>query len=138
MEVTRESVMEWLSNHHHSQTWLAKQCGVTKQAASNWLRDKNPQAISAAAELKIRALMAEDAIKSQAKPPHNLVLEFSDADYGLIEQAALKGNTTVREWARETLNEAADLEASKFVQWVADQASTRYPAKKSARGDKSK
>lgn len=59
--------------------------------------------------------MEEDAAKSAAKPPHNLVLEFDDAQYGPIEQAALASNETVREWAKRTLNDAANIDVREFA-----------------------
>lgn len=108
MEITRDTVHQWLKKERRSQTWLAEKCGVTVQAVSNWLRENNFQPISAAAQITIRALMEEDAAASQATPPHSLVLEFDDEDYAVIEQAALQKPETVREWAKRTLNEAAD------------------------------
>lgn len=59
--------------------------------------------------------MEEDAAKSSAKPPHNLVLEFDDAQYTPIEQAALAARETVREWAKRTLNEAASMDVQDFA-----------------------
>jgi transcriptional regulator with XRE-family HTH domain len=118
MEVTKETVLKWLSDSRRSQTWLAQQCEVSKQAVSNWLRDKNNQPISAAAELKIRALMTEDAAAAQSAPPHNLVLEFTDKEYEPIEQAALANRETVRDWAKRLLNEAAGLNVDAFAQAV--------------------
>lgn len=113
MEVTRESVNQWLAETRRSQTWLAEQCEVSKQAVSNWLREKNPQPISAEAKLKIMVLFEEDAAKAQARPQQNLVLEFTDEEFTAIENAAVRAGIGPREWARCALNEAAeaDMEA---------------------------
>lgn len=67
--------------------------------------------------------MEEDAAALQAKPPHNLVLEFDDAEYAAIEQAALLKPETVREWAKRVLNEAAEIDAAEFVARLKAQAS---------------
>jgi len=113
VEVTRESVNQWLAETRRSQTWLAEQCEVSKQAVSNWLREKNPQPISAEAKLKIMVLFEEDAAKAQARPQQNLVLEFTDEEFTAIENAAVRAGIGPREWARCALNEAAeaDMEA---------------------------
>lgn len=115
MEITRDSVVQWLESIRYSQTWLADKCEVSKQAVSNWLREKNPQPISAAAKIKIRSLMDEHVASQKAKPPHNLVLEFLDAEYEPIEQIALRSGKTVREWAKMALNQAASLDVDRFV-----------------------
>jgi hypothetical protein len=80
---------------------------------SNWLREKNPQPISAEAKLKIMVLFEEDAAKAQARPQQNLVLEFTDEEFTAIENAAVRAGIGPREWARCALNEAAeaDMEA---------------------------
>lgn len=111
MEITRETVNQWLTDERRSQSWLAEKCGVSDQAVSNWLRENNFRPISATAQITIRSLMEEDAASSQATPPHNLVLEFDDDHYKPIEKAALKAGETVREWAKRTLNETADLDS---------------------------
>lgn len=115
MDITRETVNHWLETERRSQAWLADKCGVTDQAVSNWLRVTNPRPISAAAQITIRALMDEDFARNQAKPPHNLVLEFSDEEYTPIERAALQSSETVREWAKRTLNEASTIDLTKLV-----------------------
>lgn len=129
MEVTRESVIEWLSKEHRSQSWLASQCDVSKQAVSNWLREKKPQAISAAAEIIIRQLMEEDAARDQAKPPHNLVLEFGDEEYEPVEKAALEHGMTIREWAKRILNEAATMGDDEFLALFSKGKLVQFPKK---------
>ncbi|MBK1884170.1 LexA family transcriptional regulator [Luteolibacter pohnpeiensis] len=116
MDINRDSVNKWLADMHRSQVWLADQCGVSKQAVSNWLREKNPQQISASAQITIRSLMEEDAVAQQAKPPHNLVLEFSDSEYAPIERAALKAGMTIREWVKTTLNDIVDMDVERFIE----------------------
>ena len=59
--------------------------------------------------------MAEDAAASQAKPPHHIVLEFEDAEYEPIEQAAVASGVSVREWAIDALNTAAESDIETFV-----------------------
>ena len=119
MEITRDTVIQWLEAERRSQTWLSKQLGVSVQAVSNWLREKNPQTISASAQITIRALMEEDAAKSAATPPHNLILEFTDEQYGPIEQAALASKETVREWAKRILNQASEMTCEEIDSLVA-------------------
>lgn len=125
MEITRSIVLEWLEQERRSQTWLAEQCGVSKQAVSNWLREKNPQAISAAAQLIITRLMAEDAAKSDAKPLQNLVLEFEDAQFEKLEKAALANRQTVRDWSKEILNGIASMDVADFVKQFFPERSRR-------------
>lgn len=115
MEITRELVLEWLEKERLPQKWLASELGVTDQAASNWLREKNPRPIPGEHQIKIRSLIEESASKSAVKPPHSLVLEFDDADYGDIEQAALREGITIREWAKQKLNELADLDVEELA-----------------------
>jgi predicted transcriptional regulator len=111
MEINRDTVNQWLIEQRRSQTWLSEKCGVSKQAVSNWLRENNPQQISAVAQITIRSLMEEDEASAQSAPPHNLVLEFDSLEYETIENAALKQQVTVREWAKKTLNAAAEIDA---------------------------
>lgn len=109
MEITRETVNQWLEDNRRDRDWLAKKCNVGVAAVGHWLNKKGePRPIPAEHQITIRALMEEDAAASQATPPHSLVLEFDDKDYAVIEQAALQKPETVREWAKRTLNEAAD------------------------------
>lgn len=115
MEITRETVNQWLEHNRRSQKWLAEQCGVSDQAVSNWLRESNHRPISAAAQITIRRLMDEDAARQQAAPLQNLVLEFEGDQFGAIEQAALAGRQTVREWAKDVLNGAATMDVDAFV-----------------------
>lgn len=114
MEITRETVNQWLEEMRRDRDWLSDKCGVGVAAVGHWLNKKGEaRPIPAEHQITIRALMEEDAAASQASPPHNLVLEFDDDEYAIIEQAALLGPETVREWAKRTLNEAAssDMEA---------------------------
>lgn len=109
MDITRETVLEWLTSERRSQTWLAEQCDKTVQAVSNWLREKNPQPISASAKLIIARLMQEDeAMKKIA--PQNLVLEFSQEDFDAICRAAQNHRQLPREWAQHQLSEIAHLD----------------------------
>lgn len=128
MEITRDTVVEWLKKNHRSRAWLAKQCRVSDQAVSNWLREKNSQAISAAAEIKIRALMAEDEAKGEATPPQNLVLEFTDKEYTSIEQAALARGITIREWAKRLLNDASEMDVNEIAADLGGKISS-FPSK---------
>jgi hypothetical protein len=118
MDITRETVLKWLEDQRRSHTWLAEQCGKTIQAVSNWLREKNPQAISASAKITIAKLMAEDAAANEAKPPHSLVLEFNDDDYESIENAALRSNKSIRNWAKDTLVGIADVDVVALAKFL--------------------
>lgn len=129
MEITRDTVLEWLAKYHRPRTWLAKKCGVSDQAVSNWLREKNHQPISAPAIIKIRSLMEEDAASSQAKVPHNLVLEFDDNEYAPVEKAALDQRMTIREWARTVLNEAAAMSDEDFFATFIDKKLVPMPVR---------
>ena len=124
MDITKEVVNKWLETERRSQTWLAEQCGVTVQNASNWLADGSNREIPVKHQITIAALMAEDAAASEAKPPHNLVLEFLDEEYSCIENKALSELKTIREWAKDMLLEianeniealAATLKTSRFL-----------------------
>lgn len=129
--ITRESVLKWLDQTSRKQTWLAQQCGVSKQAVSNWLREKNPQSISASAALKIQRLMAEDEAKRQAAQPHNLVLEFNTLENRNIEEAARRRNETRTAWAKRTLNEIAEIEVADLHLKVAEDSGQYKTPKRS-------
>ena len=105
MDINRQTVLQWLKNERRNQTWLAEQCEVSKQAVSNWLREKNPQAISSAATIKIHELMEADAAGSRPRPLQNLVLEFQDDEFAAIGRAALATNELIPVWAKRVLNE---------------------------------
>ncbi|HEX7261883.1 MAG TPA: S24 family peptidase [Luteolibacter sp.] len=117
MDITRETVNEWLEAHPgRGREWLAEQCGVGVAAIGHWLNKKgDARPIPAEHQITIRKLMEEDAAASQAKPPHTLVLEFDDSEYAAVEKAALKTPETIREWAKRLLNEAADLDVAAFT-----------------------
>ena len=129
MTTTREAVIQWLAENHRTQTWLAEKCGVKDQAVSNWLREKNPRTISASAQIIIQRLMEEDAAKSQAKPPHNLVLEFNDEDYALVEKAALGKVVSIREWAKQILNDVASMSDAEFFETFTSRKTVPFPTK---------
>jgi hypothetical protein len=109
MKVTRESVLDWLKKEHRSREWLATECDVGTGAVSNWLREKNPRAIPAKAVVIIQGLMSRDqaARIARERTPQNLVLEFSDLEFTQLERASMADRKTVREWSKETLNNAA-------------------------------
>lgn len=115
MEVTRETVLAWLETTRRSQTWLADQCGVSKQAVSNWLREKNPQPISAAAQISIWKLMEADQATPAEKPAQNLVLEFTDEEFATIGRAALASNELVPQYAKRVLNEIAGEDVARLA-----------------------
>lgn len=110
MDITRETVNQWLEDNRRSQIWLAEKCSLSKQAVSNWLRDKNPVPISSSAQIIIRRLMEEDAAKTQSKAPQNLVLEFAQADFDNICKAAAALGQVPREWAQFQLADIAALD----------------------------
>lgn len=105
MEITKDSVKEWLSAHRRQRSWLAEKCGASTKTINNWL--STDRGIPSKAVMIIQKLMEEDALADQAKPPHNLVLEFDDDEYEPIEKAALNAQRTVRDWAKRTLNDIA-------------------------------
>lgn len=81
-----------------------------------WLNKKGEaREIPAAHKIIISALMEEDAAAAQARPQQNLVLEFTDEEYTAIEQAALASLKTTRDWAKQTLNDAAGMDAESFA-----------------------
>lgn len=55
--------------------------------------------------------MATDEANEQAKAavPQNLVLEFTSEEFGHLEHAALDAKKPVRQWAIDTLNDAAEI-----------------------------
>ena len=115
MELTRETVTKWMDDHRRSREWLAERCGVGMAAVGHWLNKKGTAVpIPAKHQITIRQLMEEDAASSQAKVPHNLVLEFDDLEYAPVEKAALEQRMTIREWARTVLNEAASMSDEEF------------------------
>lgn len=127
MNVTKESVISWLEETRRNRTWLAEKCNVSKQAVSNWLREKNSQGISASAKLVIQKLMEEDAAATQKKPPHSLVLEFEEAEYSSIEKAALANRQTIRQWAKDELNQLAQTEVESLAQQLQAKAPHLMP-----------
>lgn len=123
MEITRDTVNQWLTDQRRNQSWLAEKCGVSDQAVSNWLRENNFRPISSSAQITIRSLIEEDAAASQSRALYNMVLEFSNDQYSAIEQAALVRPESVREWTKRTLNDAAgvnikELAADEETNWL--------------------
>ena len=125
MKITKELVINWLEKERRSRSWLAEKCQVSKQAVSNWLSENNPQGISASAQLIIQKLMEEDEAAAAAKPPHNLVIEFNDEEYQPIERAALRSGQSIREWAKDALNDIAGADVTSIYQRIKDQESQR-------------
>jgi len=78
-------------------------------AVSNWLREKNPRAIPSKAVVIIQGLMSRDeaAKIARERTPQNLVLEFTDLEFSQLEKASMAKRQSVREWSKETLNNAA-------------------------------
>lgn len=101
-QITRQSIRRWLLETGHSQKWLAESLNVSSQAVSNWLRPKNPQNISSRAANAIYALMETDRAKSDfgAKMPLQIVLDFSEEEFSILEQEALDKKQTLRDWAK--------------------------------------
>lgn len=116
MEITRETVNEWLEAHSRGREWLAERCNVGVAAVGHWLNKKgDARPIPAEHQITISKLMAEDDAAAQSRPPHNLVLEFTNEEYEPIEMAALRERMTVREWSKHVLNGAADMDAEQFA-----------------------
>lgn len=109
MKATRETVLKWLESKGHKRSWLAESCEVSKQAVSNWLREKNPQAISANAQLKIRQLMELDEKESKENPSNQLVMNFDSDEFERIELMAHKCGQPLRKWAESVLNSASKM-----------------------------
>jgi len=122
MEITRDTVLQWLEEERRNQTWLAEQCGVSDQAVSNWLREKNSRPISAGAQITIRRLIEEDAAEKAAKLPppvisQNLVLYPTREQYRQWEEAAFNAADKpkhLEDWAIEGLDRMAK-------QWIYSQ-----------------
>lgn len=116
MDITRETVNDWLDSHSRGREWLADRCNVGLSAVGNWLNKKGEaRPIPAEHQITISKLMAEDEAAAQSRPPHNLVLEFTNEQYEPIELAALREKMTVREWSKHVLNEAAEMDAEEFA-----------------------
>lgn len=116
MDINRETVNEWLERNRRSREWLAEKCDTSLSNIGMWLNKKGtPREIPGDHKITIHRLMQEDAAKESAKPLQNLILEFTDAQYGPIEQAALAKRQTVREWSKDMLNGAATLDVEDFV-----------------------
>jgi hypothetical protein len=127
MEITRETVTEWLEENRRGREWLAEKCNLGIAAVGHWLNKKGEaRPIPAEHQITIRALMEEDAAKKQAKPPHSIILEFNDEDYSAIEWAALEDKKSIREWAKIQLNQAANADMVKLA--------AEYTAKAAAEG----
>lgn len=113
MELTRDTVLQWLEAERRSQAWLAEQCGVSDQAVSNWLRSNNSRPISAAAQITIRALIEADAAEKAAKLPplpitQNLVLYPSREQFNAWNAAFKHSEAeTLEEWATEGIDRMA-------------------------------
>lgn len=110
MELTREDVNHWLEENRRGREWLAERCDVGVAAVGHWLNKKGEAVpIPAKHQMTIRRLMEEDEARKQSTPAQNLILEFTDAEFTALEQAALHSPRpmTVREWAKKALNEAA-------------------------------
>lgn len=110
MNVTRESILEWLEDSPTKRKWLADQCEVGTGALSNWLRENKPRPIPLKAAVIIKGLIEQDRAAKMARErtPQNLVLEFNDEDFSKIEKAALESGDPLRKWAKEMLNYAAE------------------------------
>lgn len=112
MELTRQIVEDWLLDNNRDRQWLADKCKVGITAVGNWLNKKNPRPIPAKAIVIIQQLMAADnKIREEANiVRQNLVLEFEDEVFSSLENKALEAQQTVRQWASETLKNAALLD----------------------------
>lgn len=109
MNLTKESIKEWLASHpSRDRTWLAEQCGVSKNTVNNWL--STSIAVPAKASRLIENLMRADleaARSAQPTPDQNLVLEVRPETFDRYNRAALARQMIVREWAITVLDEAA-------------------------------
>lgn len=112
MELTREAVLEWLERTRRSRKWLQEQCEVSKQAVSNWLREKNPQSISAAAQIKIAELMSADS-EAEKELLDIINIEISPEKFDTWNKAALDEGLIIRDWAIKSLDELARVEFEK-------------------------
>lgn len=114
----QEEVKNWLKDEHRTRTWLAEACGVALKTVNNWL--SSPQVIPAKAQVIIQNLMAIDRQKKIQREavPQNLVLEFSQEEFDLICEAALKSNKKVRNWAESSLMELAGSEVPEVAQML--------------------
>lgn len=159
MKVTRDTVLNWLEtspDRSRDRAWLAKQCDVGVAAISNWLREKNPRDIPPKAAIIIGGLMAADeaARLARERTPQNLVLEFTDEEFSLIESAASKMGDPLRQWCKDRLAEAAEMDIAAIARRHAAQVFAKaadgglespaapyqnpvtYPSKKSSRKGK--
>lgn len=123
MELTPDDVKHWLSKHNHSREWLAHKCGVVPKTLNNWIG--SGRGFPSKAVVIIGNLMKEDAAQEAAKPPHNLVIEFNDEEYQPIERAALRSGQSIREWAKDALNDIAGADVTSIYQRIKDQESQR-------------
>lgn len=133
MVITKDKVLQWLEEHHHSRDWLAEKCRVARGTVNNWL--VSPRPIPSKAVPIIQALMQADEERSKinTRLPQNLVLEFSREDFDQICKAAGKAGKGPTTWSEEQLRNLAfeSLESVSDLLAAEDQAlykKTKKPA----------
>ncbi len=118
MEVTKDTVLQWLERENHSRDWLAEKCGVKSAAVGNWLGKNSSRPIPAKAVLIISDLMRIDEAKANAAAvvPQNLVLEFTHEEFDTICAAAAACGEIPRKWAEKTLSGIASADVTKLAE----------------------
>lgn len=111
MSPSKDSVKQWLRDHpdRDGRRWLASLCEVSKRTVDNWL--SSPAAIPSKALVIIGRQMDADreaARSRQPAPDQNLVLEVDPETFDQYNRAALSKGLIVRDWAVDTLNQAAE------------------------------
>lgn len=116
MDITLDTVTQWLAEERRGREWLAERCGVGVTAVGHWMNKKgDARPIPSEHKITIRALMEEDEAKKKARPLQNLALEFSDADFEDIGRAALAKGELVTVWVKNALNEMAAKDLAEII-----------------------
>ena len=109
--------------------WLAENTPYSADYIRTVLAPKSTRRTDRVMQILSDAIAQMESAKQQAKPPHTLILEFDDAQFDKIEDAAFEHGSTARAWARDVLNGAATMDVDAFVaEFFPDHAARLQPA----------
>lgn len=120
--MTKETLIQWLDEHQHSNEWLAEKCDVKLRTVQSW-RSNRP--IPAKAVLIIENLMQIDQAKVDAASviPQNLVLEFSKEQFDTVCEAASLDGKIPRQWVQDTINGIANENVAELAEKLSSYSS---------------
>lgn len=100
MEITRESVNEWLDAHRRDREWLASKCGTSLSNVGMWLNKKGePRPIPGDHKITIRELMeADDQAAAEKIDENRLSVVFNDEQFSHVEEAARIVSTPIKDF----------------------------------------